>query len=296
VIHAFNQRGLAALDPQWAGGRPRRISPDDERVIVQTAKTRPEKLRCPFTHWSIRKLAGYLADNPVGVVAVGRERLRQLLHHHQISFQRAAQLFDDVGVRSARPGALELAGPGLSPYSWRAPAALGHGLYLAGRSAEVRPQLDQLVRRVSPSKQPYAVIIALAVLSLLAGDENDDRSAAAFARRAASAAEAQGLSGLRMGSWSWSHPGLPTPPEPLTTVRKKQRRSRGGSLPSPNRAIRASGSTTTSRIRERSMTSHRRPRNGPRGRSPSVRTSPESERRTSPGSLSVTPWPGGCSR
>jgi len=23
VIHAFNQRGLAALDPQWAGGRPR---------------------------------------------------------------------------------------------------------------------------------------------------------------------------------------------------------------------------------------------------------------------------------
>jgi hypothetical protein len=26
VIHAFNAKGLAALDPQWAGGRPRRIS------------------------------------------------------------------------------------------------------------------------------------------------------------------------------------------------------------------------------------------------------------------------------
>src|SRR6188472_3285845 len=26
VIHAFNQKGLAALDPQWAGGRPRLIS------------------------------------------------------------------------------------------------------------------------------------------------------------------------------------------------------------------------------------------------------------------------------
>jgi transposase len=23
VIHAFNEKGLAALDPQWAGGRPR---------------------------------------------------------------------------------------------------------------------------------------------------------------------------------------------------------------------------------------------------------------------------------
>src|SRR2546421_4638999 len=26
VIHAFNQKDLAALDPQWAGGRPRLIS------------------------------------------------------------------------------------------------------------------------------------------------------------------------------------------------------------------------------------------------------------------------------
>src|SRR5208283_3645794 len=34
VIHAFNQKGLAALDPQWAGGRPRLISEDDVAVIV----------------------------------------------------------------------------------------------------------------------------------------------------------------------------------------------------------------------------------------------------------------------
>jgi transposase len=88
VIHAFNQRGLDVLDPRWAGGRPRRIHPDEERFIVQTARTRPEKLGCPFTHWSTRKLAGYLAGNPVGVVKVGRERLRQLLRAHQISFQR----------------------------------------------------------------------------------------------------------------------------------------------------------------------------------------------------------------
>ncbi len=88
VIHAFNQRGLDVLDPQWAGGRPRRISPDDERFIVQMARTRPERLGRPFTHWSIRKLADYLADNPARVVTVGRERLRQLLRRHKLSFQR----------------------------------------------------------------------------------------------------------------------------------------------------------------------------------------------------------------
>jgi transposase len=88
VIHAFNQQGLAALDPRWAGGRPRLITAEDEAFIVQAATTRPEKLGCPFTHWSLRKLVGYLADNPVRVVAVGRERLRQLLRRHKISFQR----------------------------------------------------------------------------------------------------------------------------------------------------------------------------------------------------------------
>jgi transposase len=87
VIHAFNQKGLAALDPQWAGGRPRLISDSDIQVIVTAARTRPEKLGQPFTHWSLRKLAGYLTgrDRPV---RIGRERLRQILHARGISFQR----------------------------------------------------------------------------------------------------------------------------------------------------------------------------------------------------------------
>ncbi len=88
VIHAFNTIGLAALDPHWAGGRPRLSSPDEQRYIIATALTRPQKLGRPFTHWSIRKLAGHLADNPVRVVAISRERLRRLLHEHRISFQR----------------------------------------------------------------------------------------------------------------------------------------------------------------------------------------------------------------
>jgi transposase len=87
VIHLFNEKGLAALDPDWAGGRPRRIGDDDVKMIVAAARTRPETLGLPFTHWSLRKLAGYLAgrDRPV---RIGRERLRQLLHARGIGFQR----------------------------------------------------------------------------------------------------------------------------------------------------------------------------------------------------------------
>ena len=63
---------MASLDPQWAGGRPRLISPGQ-----------------PFTRWSVRKLADYLTHNRGGRrVRIGRERLRQLLHTHEITFQR----------------------------------------------------------------------------------------------------------------------------------------------------------------------------------------------------------------
>ena len=87
VIHLFNAKGLAALDPRWAGGRPRRISDDDVTVIVAAATTRPEKLGLPFTRWSLRKLAAHLAARP-RPVRVGRERLRQILHARGITFQR----------------------------------------------------------------------------------------------------------------------------------------------------------------------------------------------------------------
>src|SRR3954453_1113915 len=88
VIHAFNERGLAALDPRGAGGRPRLINDADVTFIVARATTRPEPLGPPFTHWSVRKLADYLRRNDQRVVRVSRERLRQILREAQISFQR----------------------------------------------------------------------------------------------------------------------------------------------------------------------------------------------------------------
>ena len=88
MIHRFNDMGMASLDPQWAGGRPRRITTEDEDFIVKTATTRPEKLGRPFTHWSLRKLRQYLGDNPTRTVRLGKERLRQILDDHEVSFQR----------------------------------------------------------------------------------------------------------------------------------------------------------------------------------------------------------------
>ncbi|CUW32795.1 hypothetical protein TUE45_pSRTUE45c_0163 (plasmid) [Streptomyces reticuli] len=88
VIHRFNEIGLACLDPQWAGGRPRLLTPDDEDFVIQTATTRPTKLGQPFTRWSIRKLAAYLRRVHRRIIRIGREALRCLLRRRGITFQR----------------------------------------------------------------------------------------------------------------------------------------------------------------------------------------------------------------
>jgi LuxR family transcriptional regulator, maltose regulon positive regulatory protein len=107
---------------------------------------------------------------------------------------RAALVYDDVG-RSAAAGrrALGLAGPESLQYWWMAQSALGHALYFSGQAAPTRPPLEELVRRVPAAAQPVAVVLALAVLSLLAGDQDDDRTAMALARRAVATADTQGL-------------------------------------------------------------------------------------------------------
>ena len=106
---------------------------------------------------------------------------------------RAILMFDDVG-RSVEAAcrALELADGGPSQEFWMAQSALCQARYLSGASVEAQP-MEEILRRVSAAEQPYAVVLALAVLSLVAGDREDDR-AAALARRAAETAKAQGLS------------------------------------------------------------------------------------------------------
>lgn len=88
VIHRFNEIGLACLNPQWAGGRPRLLSSDDEDFVIQTATTRPTVLGKPFTRWSVRKLVDHLRRNMARPVRIGREALRCLPARRGITFQR----------------------------------------------------------------------------------------------------------------------------------------------------------------------------------------------------------------
>jgi transposase len=85
VIHEFNQHGFDSLRPRFRGGRPRRISTDDEARIVAIAGARPDALGVPYTRWSLAKLSRYLRGQGV---EVSPAHLGRILHRNRISFQR----------------------------------------------------------------------------------------------------------------------------------------------------------------------------------------------------------------
>src|SRR5262245_31733867 len=184
----FWRRGQRATVTRWLDGLPDEAIMSDPPVAYVAAWIRG------YSGASKQETEGWLAAvEDAGWEGALPDGVSSLAFGANLA--RAALLFDDVG-RSAAAGrrALELAGPKSLPFWWMAQAALGQALYLSGRSAETRPQLEELVGRVSALDQPVAVVVALAVLSLIASDQDDDRSAMAFARHAAGTTDTQGLS------------------------------------------------------------------------------------------------------
>ena len=85
VIHDFNRHGFESLRPRFRGGRPRRISTDDEARIVAVAGARPDTLGVPFTRWSLSKLSRYLRAQRI---EVSPAHLARILARNGISLQR----------------------------------------------------------------------------------------------------------------------------------------------------------------------------------------------------------------
>lgn len=85
VIHAFNEHGFESLRPRFGGGRPRRISTDDEQRIVAVAGARPDTLGVPYTRWSLSKLSRYLREQQI---EVSPAQLGRILARNRISLQR----------------------------------------------------------------------------------------------------------------------------------------------------------------------------------------------------------------
>src|SRR5438093_49986 len=86
VIRDFNERGFDSLDPDYRGGRPRRIEREDRQRIVAIAGARPDIQGVPLTRWSLPRLSAHLAEQQI--VLVSPAHLGRVLADANLSFQR----------------------------------------------------------------------------------------------------------------------------------------------------------------------------------------------------------------
>jgi transposase len=87
VIHAFNDHGFESLDPKVGTGRPRTFEPALRERIVAIALAPPTTLGEPLTHWSLRRLKGYLERRRI-VRSISIETLRCILGEKHVTVQR----------------------------------------------------------------------------------------------------------------------------------------------------------------------------------------------------------------
>jgi transposase len=112
VIHEFNEEGFDSLRPDYRGGRPRRITPDQRKRVVAVAGARPDTQGVPLTRWSLARLSAHLADEGLVISPI---HLWRVLAEAGLSFQRTrswkASPDPDYETRAARVLELYAAAP-----------------------------------------------------------------------------------------------------------------------------------------------------------------------------------------
>jgi transposase len=87
VIHAFNERGFDALDPQPSGGRRKKIGDQVRAWICAIARSAPaDRGITAFSTWSLATLRDHLLREGI-VAAISRETLRRILRAGGVSWQ-----------------------------------------------------------------------------------------------------------------------------------------------------------------------------------------------------------------
>jgi LuxR family maltose regulon positive regulatory protein len=181
---AYWKRGREATVARWLGGLP-----DD--VIAA------DPVIGPYTAWirAVRGASKQEVERWLGAVEASSDQEPDGVAF-ALAYARAALTFDDVGrsLQAARR-AVALASPESTGVYAGVRVALGRVLYLAGQPTEARAVLAEAARLLPPAdQQPHEVVNTLAVLSLLAGEDGDDATAATLAHQAMDTAEAQRVS------------------------------------------------------------------------------------------------------
>jgi LuxR family transcriptional regulator, maltose regulon positive regulatory protein len=185
---AYQRQGRVATLERWLAGLPEDVIAADPPIALIAAwvGSQGDASIQEIERWlAVAEGSDYQGPLPAGIRSVP----------FGVAMVRSINVFDDVGgsLRAARQ-ALDAAGPRASESYWMGAATLGRNLYLSGLGVEAQAVLEDIASNPpAADQQPFVVVNAFALLSLLAGGDGAHERAMALARRAMDVAEAQAV-------------------------------------------------------------------------------------------------------
>lgn len=93
VIKRFNQRGLASLQDVPRSGRPLTYGEEARGQMVLTAKTHPQQLGLPYSHWTLDRLVEYIHQGLQ--LTISRSQLGAILEQEGLRWYQEKTYFSE---------------------------------------------------------------------------------------------------------------------------------------------------------------------------------------------------------
>jgi transposase len=93
VVKRFNVRGLASLEDDLRSGRPPIYSERVRGELVRTAKTHPQQLNLPYSHWTLDRLVEYARQQLH--IPISRSQLGEILEREGLKWYQEKTYFTE---------------------------------------------------------------------------------------------------------------------------------------------------------------------------------------------------------
>lgn len=93
VVKRFNQRGLASLQDTPRSGRPMTYGEEVRGQMIVTAKTHPQQLGLPYSHWTLDRLVEYV--NQTLRLPISRSQLGAILEQEGLKWYQEKTYFTE---------------------------------------------------------------------------------------------------------------------------------------------------------------------------------------------------------
>jgi transposase len=93
VVKRFNAKGLSSLADGLRSGRPLTYSEEARGQMIATAKTHPQQLDLPYSHWTLDRLVEYV--NQQLDIPISRSQLGEVLEQEGLKWYQEKTYFTE---------------------------------------------------------------------------------------------------------------------------------------------------------------------------------------------------------